>query len=111
MKKLAITALLLLFVVQLNAQVVTSLANSGAGSLRDVIAAAAPGATMTVSVTGTITLTTGISFSKEQTLVKARQEAGRYQMQLNAAGLSSGVYFYRLQASGFTQTKKMMLVK
>ncbi len=45
------------------------------------------------------------------TLVNQRQVAGRYQASFNAAGLSSGVYFYRLQASSFTKTMKMMLVK
>ncbi|MCS6989586.1 MAG: T9SS type A sorting domain-containing protein [Chloroherpetonaceae bacterium] len=45
------------------------------------------------------------------TLVNERQEAGRYQAQFNASGLASGVYFYRLQAGSFAETKKMMLVK
>ncbi len=53
------------------------------------------------------------------TLVKGRQEAGRYSVLFNAASLSSGVYFYRLQtgtsdgrsSNVFTQTNKMMLVK
>lgn len=38
---------------------VTSTADSGAGSLRDRVAAAAPGDTITFAVTGTITLTSG----------------------------------------------------
>ncbi len=38
---------------------VTSTADSGAGSLRDVVAAAAPGDTVTFAVTGTIALTSG----------------------------------------------------
>ncbi|MFQ3607894.1 MAG: 5'-nucleotidase C-terminal domain-containing protein [Chloroherpetonaceae bacterium] len=45
------------------------------------------------------------------TLVNARQEAGRYDVRFNGSSLSSGVYFYRLQAGSFVETKKMMLVK
>jgi hypothetical protein len=45
------------------------------------------------------------------TLVNARQEAGRYAVNFNASTLASGVYFYRLQAGSFVETKKMMLVK
>ncbi len=45
------------------------------------------------------------------TLVSERQEAGRYQVTFNAASLSSSVYFYRLQAGNFVQTRKMLLVK
>jgi hypothetical protein len=48
---------------------------------------------------------------KIATLVNERQSAGSYQVVWNASGLSSGTYFYRLQAGTFTQTKKMILVK
>ncbi len=45
------------------------------------------------------------------TLANGRQEAGRYSVSFNASGFASGVYFYRLQAGQFVQTRKMMLVK
>jgi hypothetical protein len=48
---------------------------------------------------------------KIATLVNERQSAGSYQVVWNASGLSSGTYFYRLQAGTFVETKKMMLVR
>ncbi|MDW8466117.1 MAG: T9SS type A sorting domain-containing protein [Chloroherpetonaceae bacterium] len=45
------------------------------------------------------------------TLVSGRQAAGRYEVLFNAAGLPSGIYFYRLQAGTYSETRKMMLVK
>ncbi len=56
---------------------------------------------------------------KVATLVSSRQAAGAYSVNFNASRLSSGVYFYRLQATAtngatvqnFVETKKMMLVK
>ena len=37
--------------------------------------------------------------------------AGSYTKQWNAEGLSSGIYFYRLQAGSFTDTKKFVLLR
>ncbi len=37
--------------------------------------------------------------------------AGNYSRQWNASGFSSGMYFYRLQAGAFTETKKLLLVR
>jgi hypothetical protein len=45
------------------------------------------------------------------TLVYGEMQAGRYTRQWNAANLASGVYFYRLSAGSFVQTKKLLLVK
>jgi len=46
-----------------------------------------------------------------QTLVKSEQNPGNYSVTFNAQNFSSGVYFYQLQAGGFTETKKLMLLK
>ncbi|MDX2130202.1 MAG: choice-of-anchor I family protein [Chloroherpetonaceae bacterium] len=48
---------------------------------------------------------------KVATLVNSRQDAGRYEVPFNASQLSTGVYFYRIQAGSFNQTMKMLLVK
>jgi flagellar hook assembly protein FlgD len=44
------------------------------------------------------------------TLVDGRKEAGHYQITWNANS-ASGIYFYRLYAEQFVQTKKMILLK
>jgi hypothetical protein len=48
---------------------------------------------------------------KVATLLNQRQEAGRKTVVWDASGFSSGLYFYRLTAGEFTETKTMMLVK
>ena len=45
------------------------------------------------------------------TLVDGYKEAGSYDIQFNASKLSSGVYFYRIQAGNYVEMKKMMLMK
>jgi photosystem II stability/assembly factor-like uncharacterized protein len=44
-------------------------------------------------------------------LVNEEKQAGEYEVEFNGAKLPSGVYFYQLKASEFTQTKKMILLK
>jgi hypothetical protein len=45
------------------------------------------------------------------TLVDEYKPAGIYNVQFTMNNLSSGVYFYKLQAGDFVQTKKMILIK
>jgi uncharacterized delta-60 repeat protein len=45
------------------------------------------------------------------TLVNEYKQGGSYEIEFNAAGLSSGIYFYKLQAGGFIETKKMILLR
>jgi subtilisin-like proprotein convertase family protein len=46
-----------------------------------------------------------------KTLVNEFKNAGSYDVNFDASTLSSGVYFYRLEAGEFTDTKRMLLVK
>ena len=45
------------------------------------------------------------------TLVNENKVAGEYVVDFNAGNLASGIYFYRINVNGFTDTKKMMVVK
>ncbi len=45
------------------------------------------------------------------TLMNERKAAGSYEIIFDAAGLANGLYFYRLQAGRFTQTRIMTLIK
>jgi Secretion system C-terminal sorting domain len=48
---------------------------------------------------------------KVATIVSEEISAGVFSRQWNASALSSGVYFYSLQAGSFTETKKLVLLK
>jgi hypothetical protein len=65
-----------------------------------------------IAASGPVTLRVfNILGAEVATLVNEVQHAGVYVVDLNAAKLSSGVYFYRIDAGSFTSTKKMILMK
>jgi photosystem II stability/assembly factor-like uncharacterized protein len=45
------------------------------------------------------------------TLVNGQKQPGSYRVTFNGSSLVSGVYFYRLQAGEFSETKKLLLLK
>ena len=45
------------------------------------------------------------------TLVKQEEKSGNYKVKFNGSQYNSGIYFYKLQAGSFSQTKKLILVK
>jgi hypothetical protein len=45
------------------------------------------------------------------TLVQGSKQAGKHTIEWNAQGLSSGVYFYRLEAGNHVATRKMVVLK
>lgn len=49
--------------------------------------------------------------SEVVTLVNEEINAGRYEKNFNAKGLSSGVYLLRMEAGTYTSTKKMILLR
>jgi len=74
----------------------------------------------TVSRVSMVTLTVYDALGREITLLVAeRKSPGRYEVRFDASSLPSGIYFYRLavssveplQADGFVETKKMILMK
>ncbi len=65
-----------------------------------------------VGATGHVTLTVyDASGAKVRTLVDGVKRSGNYTASFNAEGMASGVYFYRLQAAGVNEMKKMVLLK
>jgi hypothetical protein len=61
---------------------------------------------------GFVTLKVYNALGKEvATLVNSEKSAGRYEVNFNANDLSSGIYFYTIQAGKFQETRKMILLK
>jgi photosystem II stability/assembly factor-like uncharacterized protein len=44
-------------------------------------------------------------------LVNEKQNAGSYSVEFNGKGLPSGIYFYKLEAGDFVETRRMVLLK
>jgi hypothetical protein len=57
-----------------------------------------------------LTVYDGLGRELEQ-IVNGRMEAGSHSFQWNASRYPSGIYYYRLTAGNFVQTKKMILLK
>jgi len=45
------------------------------------------------------------------TLINEEKPAGEYEIEFNASGLASGIYFYKLQAGSYSSIKKMICLK
>jgi hypothetical protein len=46
-----------------------------------------------------------------ETLISGDHEAGVYEVDFDATGLSSGVYFYQIKSVLFNETRKLVLMK
>ena len=46
-----------------------------------------------------------------ETLVNERQDAGNHSVKFNASNLPSGVYFYKIEAGKYRETRKLLLLK
>ena len=44
-------------------------------------------------------------------LVNERREAGVHEVKFDGSGLLSGVYFYRIEAGSFVQTRTLLLIR
>ena len=44
-------------------------------------------------------------------LVNEKKSAGTYEVNFNASGLKSGVYFFRMISGNYSDTKKMVLLR
>ena len=62
--------------------------------------------------TGNVTLKVFNVLGKEvASLINGQVESGKHKVNFDASNLNSGVYFYRIDAGNFIDTKKMILLK
>ena len=52
-----------------------------------------------------------IIYTYYSSLINNEMQAGSYEVEFIANNLTSGIYFYTLNAGEFTRTKKMLLLK
>jgi hypothetical protein len=52
-----------------------------------------------------------IAGQKVETLLNKKMKAGNHEVEFNAQNLSSGIYFYRIEAGEFQDVKKMILIR
>jgi hypothetical protein len=65
-----------------------------------------------VGVASQVTLTVYDALGRQlETIVNQTMQPGTYSATWNALPYSSGVYFYKLQAGSFNETKRMVLMK
>jgi Secretion system C-terminal sorting domain len=65
-----------------------------------------------IAKAGLVTLSVyDVTGKKVTELINENLHAGKHSIDFNAANISSGVYFYKIDAPGFTSIKKMMLMK
>ena len=73
-----------------------------------------PGTTIRYSLPSRshVTLTVFNMLGQEVALLQnGEQEAGYHEVKFDGSGLSSGVYFYRMQAGDFVQTRRLLLLR
>lgn len=65
-----------------------------------------------IPISGFVTLKVYDILGREvATLVNEKKTPGTYEVEWNAGNVSSGVYFYRLNAGNFVETRKMILMR
>jgi len=65
-----------------------------------------------LSLTSEVTLTVFNTLGQQVALLQnGEQEAGYHEVRFEGSGLSSGVYFYRLRAGDWVETKQFLLLR